>query len=596
MKPTIEILERIVQNSKTNKDEIFTRLYRYMLREDIYYIAYNKLYANNGAATKGVNDDTADGFSETKIIKIIESLKNETYEPNPSRRTYIKKANGKMRPLGIATFTDKLIQEVLRMILESIYEPIFLNSSHGFRPKRSCHTALKELKKRFNGSNWFVEGDIKGCFDNINHSVLINIISKKIKDARLIKLIYKFLKAGYMEDWKYNNTYSGCPQGGICSPILANIYLHELDKFVENLKTGFDKPRTRNLTPEYEVIKRKNEVIRNKIKKCDNKSERKELLKRLQEVRAIKLRTPCKSQTDKKLKYIRYADDFIIAVNGNKEDCEWIKLELKKFISSTLKMELNEEKTLITHSNDYARFLSYDIRVRRNNQIKQSGKGYSRRTLSFMTELNIPLKEKIERFLFDKKIVEFKNGALSPIKRNGLVNLTDLEIISTYNSELRGLCNYYNIASNFSCLNYFSYLMEYSCLKTLAAKHKSKISKIVKKFRDKKGSWCIPYETKKGKKRMYFAKYQNCKKTKYPNDIKDNQLAIHLSSTTKFEDRLKAKICEMCGSTDSERYEIHHINKVKNLKGKSLWEKIMISKRRKTIVVCKKCHYNIHYN
>lgn len=596
MKPTIEILERVIQNSKTNKDEIFTRLYRYMLREDIYYVAYNKLYANNGADTKGVNNDTADGFGETKINKIIESLKNETYEPNPSRRTYIKKANGKLRPLGIPTFTDKLIQEVLRMILESIYEPIFLDSSHGFRPKRSCHTALKELKKQFNGSNWFVEGDIKGCFDNINHSVLINIISRKIKDARLIKLIYKLLKAGYMEDWQYNNTYSGCPQGGVCSPILANIYLHELDKFVENLKARFDKPRIRLYTPEYGAIKWKNEAIRKRIKKCDDKSERQELLKQLREVRAILLRTPCKSQTDKKLKYIRYCDDFIIAINGNKKDCEWIKSELKKFISCTLKMELSEEKTLITHSNNYARFLSYDVRVRKNNQIKQSGRGFSKRTLNFMTELNIPLKEKIEKFLIDKKIAKFKNGVLSPIHRNGLVNLTDLEIISTYNSELRGLCNYYNMASNFSCLNYFSYLMEYSCLKTLASKHKSKISKIKKKFGDKKGSWCIPYETKKDKKYMYIAKYQDSKNIKCPSDNKSNLLVLHLSSTTKFEDRLKAKICKICGCTDSEHYEIHHVNKLKNLKGKSLWEKIMIRRRRKTIVVCRKCHHDIHNN
>jgi len=495
----------------------------------------------------------------------------------------------------VPTFTDKLVQEVLRMILESIYEPLFLDTSHGFRPRRSCHTALKDLKHQFHGSNWFVEGDIKGCFDNINHSVLINIIGNKIKDAKLVKLIYKFLKAGYMENWNYSNTYSGCPQGGICSPILSNIYLHELDKFVENLKARFDKPRTQIYTPEYTILNNKNRAIRGRIKRCSDKLKRRELLKQLQDIRRIQLRTPCKSQTDKKLKYIRYCDDFIIAVNGNKEDCEWIKLELKKFISGTLGMELSEEKTLITHSNNYARFLSYDVRVRRSNAIKQSGKGYNKRTLSFMTELNVPLKDKIEKFLFNKKIVKLKNGVLSPIKRNGLLNLTNLEIMTTYNSELRGLCNYYGMASNFSCLNYFSYLMEYSCLKTLAAKHRSRISKIKKKFSDKKGSWCIPYETKIGKKYMYFAKYQNCKKTKCPDDIKSNQLVIYLNSSTKFEDRLKAKVCEICGCTDSEHYEIHHVNKVKNLKGKSLWEKIMISKRRKTIVVCKKCHYNIHY-
>ena len=235
MQPTIKILENIRRSSTKNKDEVYTRLYRYLLRTDIYYVAYENPYANNGAATKGVNDDTADGFSESKIEKIIESIANGSYQPRPSRRTYIAKANGKMRPLGIPTFTDKLIQEVLRMILEAVYEPIFSIRSHGFRPNKSCHTALKDIKYWFVGTKWFIEGDIKGCFDNINHHALIKIINAKIKDAKLIQLIWKFLKAGYMEEWKYNRTHSGTPQGGIISPILANIYLNELDKKVEQL-------------------------------------------------------------------------------------------------------------------------------------------------------------------------------------------------------------------------------------------------------------------------------------------------------------------------------------------------------------------------
>ena len=176
------------------------------------------------ASTQGINEDTADGFSKAKIEKIIKMLADETYTPHPTRRTYIQKANGKMRPLGIPTFTDKLVQEVLRMILEAVYEPVFLSCSHGF-----------------------VEGDIKGCFDNIDHSALVGIINRKIKDARLIKLIWKLLKAGYGEDWQYHMTYSGTPQGGICSPIFANIYLHKLDKFVVNLARDFDRPKKRSL-------------------------------------------------------------------------------------------------------------------------------------------------------------------------------------------------------------------------------------------------------------------------------------------------------------------------------------------------------------
>lgn len=592
MKPTIETLEKISQNSARNKDEVFTRLYRYLLRPDIYFIAYKNLYANSGAGTKGVNNDTADGFSEDKVEQIIQSLKDNSYSPKPSRRTYIKKENGRLRPLGIPTFSDKLVQEVLRMVLEAVYEPIFSTRSHGFRPGRSCHTALKDVKHQFHGTRWFVEGDIKGCFDNIDHTALINLVNMKIKDARLIQLLHKFLKAGYMEDWRYNNTYSGAPQGGIVSPILSNIYLHELDKFVDELALRFEKPSDSKYTPEYEVLRRKVESMRRKIKNASIES-RPALVKEMKSIRAILLRTPSKSHTDKKIKYIRYADDFLIGVNGSKEDCEWIKSELSTFISEFLKMELSQEKTLITHSETPARFLGYDVRVRRNSQIKRSG-SITKRTLSNMTELNVPLQDKIEKFLFTKRIVKLKNGALSPISRGGLVNLTDLEILSAYNAELRGLCNYYNLASNYHSLHYFAYLMEYSCLKTLAAKHKSSIAKIKNQYNDRHGSWCIPYETKTGTHHMYFAKYQDCKTVKQPSDNKDNLLAKHINSRSTFEDRLKAKLCELCGSTDSKHYEIHHVNKVKNLSGKTHWERVMISKRRKTIVVCRACHHSIH--
>jgi group II intron reverse transcriptase/maturase len=598
MQPTTEILGKIRRNSARNGDEVFTRLYRYMLRPDMYYLAYKNLYANNGAATKGVDDDTADGFSEEKISNIIKSLEDESYSPKPARRTYIRKASGKMRPLGIPTFTDKLVQEVLRMILEAVYEPVFLDCSHGFRPNRSCHTALKDLKHRFNGVRWFVEGDIKGCFDNIDHAALVGIVGSKIKDARLIKLVYKFLKAGYMEDWRYNKTYSGTPQGGIVSPLFSNIYLHELDKFVEQMAKDFDKPRERRLTSEYKALSVKLECIRRKLKKAEGEK-RAELISLIKPLRQKLLKTPSRSQTDKKVYYIRYADDFIIGVKGNKEDCQQLKQKLSEFISRNLKMELSEEKTLITHSNTYARFLSYDVRVRRSDEIKQGGSGSAghcctKRTLNNMTEICVPLDDKIMKSLFENGVIEQINGQIKPISRKSLLRCTELEVVSTYNAELRGICNYYNMASNFCKLNYFAYLMEYSCLKTLAAKHKCTIAKVKERYKDGKGKWCIPYQTKVGRKQLYFAKYSDSKKVKKPSDTRTNAAVIHTSRTTTFESRLKAKQCELCGTTESGHYEIHHVNKVKNLSGKESWERVMIAKRRKTLVVCRECHHIIH--
>jgi len=587
MQPTIEILGKINQNSIQNKDEVFTRLYRYMLRADIYYAAYKNLYANNGAATKGVNDDTADGFSESKVNRIIECLADGSYQPKPARRTYIAKANGKTRPLGIPTFTDKLVQEALRMILEAVYEPVFSEYSHGFRPNRSCHTALKDIRNRFTGAKWFIEGDIKGCFDNIDHKTLIEIINAKIKDAKFIQLIWKFLKAGYVEDWKYNRTYSGTPQGGIVSPILSNIYLNELDKKVEQMSDEFYKPKERCVTYEYQRQRDKMNWLRRKIEVADT-DQKTVLLKELRAARSVLLKLPAKSQTDKIIRYIRYADDFIISVNCDKADCERIKAELKSFINDTLKMELSEKKTLITHSGDYARFLGYDIRVRRHGTIKPSGK-ITKRTLYNTVELAIPLKDKIEKYLLKIKAVEVKNGALFPVNR-GIIGLTDLEIVTTYNAELRGICNYYGIASNYHMLNYFAYLMEYSCLKTYAGKYKSTIGKIKAKFKDRHGGWCIPYETKNGKKQMYFARYMDCK-NKSEFDDKITIVPLMCKARTTFEARLKAKVCELCGDENSDQYEIHHVNKVKNLKGKKEWERLMIEKKRKTIVVCYDCHH-----
>ena len=595
MQPTTDVLNRIRENSKKNPNEIFTRLYRYLLRPDIYYVAYQNLYSNQGASTEGVNGDTADGFSGEKIQRIIQALADGTYTPHPARRTYIQKKNGKLRPLGIPTFTDKLVQEVLRMILESVYEPIFLDCSHGFRPDRSCHTALKRIKREFRGASWFIEGDIKGCFDNIDHHVLVNVIGEKIKDARLIQLIYKFLKAGYMENWKYHTTYSGTPQGGIVSPLFANIYLHELDRFVMKTAKAFYVPQKQHYTTEYNRIQNKRSKIKKAISTA-NKEEKAALLAEEERLRAQLVQTPCRSQTDKKMKYVRYADDFLISVNGSKEDCEAIKKKLSDFISETLKMELSDEKTLITHSNTHARFLGYDVRVRRNGKLKKDKVRGIKRTLNGSVELNIPLDDKIMRFLFDKKIIEQKNGKIEPRERRAMLRCTEFEIVSTYNAELRGICNYYSLASNYCKLNYFAYLMEYSCLKTITGKRNTTVRQLWQKIlKDGQGKWCVPYTTKDGTKHLYFADYRNCKRTTQFEDTVEKMAVITSYGRSTFESRLAAKQCELCGTTEAEHYEVHHVNKIRNLSGKETWEQIMIAKNRKTMVLCRDCHHKIHH-
>lgn len=594
MKPTTEILVNISKNSSKNKDEVFTRLYRYMLRPDLYFIAYKNLYANKGASTQGIDNDTADGFSKEKIDRIIQSLSDESYQPKPVRRKYIqKKGNSKKkRPLGIPTFTDKLVQEVLRMILEAVYEPIFSNNSHGFRPEKSCHTALNSIKKEFTGTTWFVEGDIKGCFDNINHHVLVDIIGRKIKDARLIKLVWKFLRAGYIEDWKYHTTYSGSPQGGIISPLLANIYLNELDKFAEKTAKAFYKKRDREHTKEYDAVMNALVLVKYHLKKATGQ-QKSDLLKQKKRLQRQLRKIPCSSQTDKVMKYVRYADDFIIGVKGDKIDCEKIKKQFADFISQELKMELSEEKTLITHSSQFARFLGYDIRVRRDNTVKPHGT-HLQRTMNMKMELCIPFQDKIMPFLFNKSIIrQLKDGTLEPIARKYLYSCTDLEILTAFNAELRGICNYYALASNYNRLRYFAYFMEYSCLRTLAGKHKTTSRKILNKYKSD-GKWSIPYKTKNGTKYCKFADYMKCKKSVDFDEVIVDYAVLHATTRTSLEKRLESHVCELCGKAGVP-LEIHHVNKVKNLKGKDFWEIMMIAKKRKTIAVCKECHHKIHH-
>lgn len=251
-----DVLSSLIKNSK-NQSYQYERLYRNFYNPEFYLLAYQNIYANQGNMTAGTDGKTIDGMGMERINKLINSLKDHSYQPNPAKRKYIQKKNGKMRPLGIPSFDDKLVQEVARMILESIYEPNFSNLAHGFRPKKSCHTALMHVQSHFTGVKWFVEGDIKGFFDNINHQTMVNILRKRIKDEYFLGLIWKFLKAGYSEDWTFHNTYSGTPQGSVISPILSNIYLDEFDKYVEEYTEKFNNGKVRAGNSEYSKIREK---------------------------------------------------------------------------------------------------------------------------------------------------------------------------------------------------------------------------------------------------------------------------------------------------------------------------------------------------
>src|SRR5215467_3155781 len=226
-------------------------LYRQLFNKELYLLAYGRIYANQGAMTPGASAETADGMSEAKIDQIIEAVRHERYHFAPARRTWIPEKNGKLRPLGLPSWSGKLVGEVVRLLLEAYYDPRFSDRSHGFRKGRGCHTALREIHNTWTGTTWFIEGDISDCFGSFDHEILLGILAERIHDQRFLRLIRNMLKAGYLEDWEYHDTLSGCPQGGTVSPILSNIYLDKLDTFVEQeLIPPYTRGGRRRLNPE----------------------------------------------------------------------------------------------------------------------------------------------------------------------------------------------------------------------------------------------------------------------------------------------------------------------------------------------------------
>lgn len=572
----------------------FERLYRILFNEELFYVAYQKIASNGGSTTKGSDGRSIDEMSLARIETLIASLKDESYQPHPSRRVHIPKKNGKTRPLGIPAFEDKLVQEVVRMILEAIYEGHFETTSHGFRPKRSCHTALLHIQKTFSGAKWFIEGDIKGFFDNIDHDVLVGILRERISDDRFIRLIRKFLKAGYVEDWTFHNTYSGMPQGGIVSPILANIYLDKLDKYVKEYIRHFDMGTKRRPGKESNDLANERKRTVRKLKKVKDGTEKAALVARLKAIEQERAAFPSGDEMDgsyRRLKYIRYADDFILGVIGSKEDALRIKEDIKSFLSESLALELSEEKTLITHTGKSAKFLGYEITVTRNNHQRRDVQGRLRRTYGKRVRLNVSMATLRDKLLeYGAMEIKLRNGKeiWKPKCRSGLIFNDDLEILDRYNRETVGFCNYYLIANNCVVLHNFRYIMEYSMYKTFAGKYRSTVRKINKKYRRNK-LFTVKYEQKGVIKSRTFYKTSFKRRTTAFNGSCDIEpYSIADVSRTNLTDRLKAEKCELCGATG--KLIMHHVRNLKDLKGKESWKRLMSARKRKTIALCPSCH------
>jgi group II intron reverse transcriptase/maturase len=527
-------------------------LYRQLFNPQLYLLAYGRLYSNQGAMTCGVDAETVDGMSLDKIGRIIDALRHERYRFRPAKRMYIPKKNGKLRPLGLPTWSDKLVGEVVRLLLEAYYEPQFSDRSHGFRPGRGCHTALSEVAVTWTGTTWFIEGDISDCFGSLDHQVMAGALAERIHDNRFLRLVRSMLQAGYLEDWIWNATHSGVPQGGVASPILSNIYLHRLDRFVETvLLPKYNCGLRRDRNPAY----RNTQAAAAYHRKRGNLDRMRRLRRKLRGMPSVDPNDP----GYRRLRYVRYADDTLFGFTGPKAEAEEIKQHLTQFLRDELKLELSKEKTLITHARTgAASFLGYQITVQHNNRVMNHGRRTANGTIGLCVPASV-VRAKCATYL--------KRG--KPAHQARLINEDDHTIVATYGAEYRGIVQYYLLAGDVYRLSRLHWVMVTSLLKTLAAKHRSTVSKMAAKH-------MATTQTPHGPRRCFQAMVERGG-GKNPLVARFGGIPLKRQKTAVLVDRRSAPAivrkelitrlltskCEMCAAVDD--IAVHHVRKLADL-------------------------------
>jgi group II intron reverse transcriptase/maturase len=562
-------------------------LYRQLFNPQLYLMAYGRVYSNQGAMTPGVTQETVDGMSLGKIGSIIDAMRHERYRFSPVRRIYIPKSNGKQRPLGLPTWSDKLVGEVVRLLLEAYYEPTFSDRSHGYRPGRGCHTALREVANTWTGTVWFIEADISDCFGSLDHEVLLSILAEKIHDNRFLRLVRAMLTAGYLEDWTWGATLSGTPQGGVASPILSNIYLHRLDTFVETvLIPQHTRGERRARNPAYQEVF--NALCR--ARRRGDRATTRALRQRLHTLRSSDPRDP----GYRRLRYVRYADDHLLGFAGPKAEAEQIKQQLTAFLREDLALELSPDKTLITHArHGAARFLGYDITVQHDAHQLTRG----RRAINGQIGLRVPptvIKAACTRYLQRGK----------PARRPALTSRDDHDIVKVYGAEYRGTIQYYLLANNIRALHRLRWAAEVSMLKTLASKHRSTMRKMSARYRAK-------IDTPVGPRRCFEAvRHRGGGRT--PLVARFGGIPLRRQKSAVLNDRVPGRAphgqkelvtrllkgrCELC--EDTGPMLVHHIGALAELDTLDPhppeWVTVMARRRRKALVVCATCHDHIHH-
>jgi len=557
-------------------------VYRQLFNSALYLTAYGNLSANAGALTPGATVETVDGMSQAKIQAIIDALRQERYRWTPVRRIYIEKPHStKKRPLGIPSWSDKLLQEVIRLILEAYYEPQFSKLSHGFRPNRGCRTALTEIYHKWNGTVWFIEGDISACFDSLDHTVILSILRENIHDNRFLRLVENLLKAGYLEQWDYHRTLSGVPQGGVVSPILSNIYLDRFDQYVEHtLIPAYTRGAKRKANPVYRMVANARARALRRHAEAETRA--------LQQARQ---RLPSMLSDDpdyRRLRYLRYADDFLLGFAGPHAEAEAIKEAVGRYLRESLKLDLSETKTLITHGRtEFARFLGYDIGTMQQDTKHTDG----RRSINGVITLRVPKR------VIQQACAAHQRGGKA-VHRPELLEDDPYTIVATYTAKYTGLLEYYRMAHNLHTFSQVKWVMETSLAKTLAAKFRMSVAAVYRRYSARyQGRRVLKVEVPRAGKPPLVAWWGTrdyVRRT--PQRLEDNPGVIRFRGNELVK-RLLADVCEHCGSPD--QVEVHHLRHLKDVKQRgprerSWWALQMATRRRKTLVLCHRCHLETH--
>ncbi len=575
----------------------FSRLYRLLRQSGLLAIARERIAGNKGAQTPGVDGERMKEVDNEKITQLSEELRQGGYQPQPVRRVYIPKRNGKLRPLGIPASRDKIVQAGIALILEALYEPLFRKCSHGFRPQRSTITALRQVWSAYKaGAKWIIEGDITDCFGTIPHGVILNCLRKRIKDERFIDVIRKLLQAGVMEAGNFSPSYSGTPQGGIASPLLANIVLHELDVWLEeqmkvNPPTQTAAGRNARSNPEYMRLHYRMTAIQRYLdgkrplpKKATPEGLRRELREKL---RLRNLQPRCLPR--KVTYYCRYADDFLVVLcHASKTEATQMKTAITEWMKTNLGLTLNQDKTHITHWQEKLRFLGYELEGRAN----RNGTGW--------LHLGIP-KDAVRNVV--AKVQQATRYSQAP----------EYDVFRNANAIARGWMNYYRYAHNTNVTGgKLSMVIYWQTVHYLGKRHRRSIAKVMKDHyaRDPKTGCRALYVNTPAKLQTPQNRYFLWHKTparlglaaNSSYQVQDEQPYIDRgwakgrSQHQKLDTKAKAELrCEHCGIKGVMLF-VHHPNRLAKAKrvAKGMGHVAQSGLEQKTILLCRTCHTAYH--